>query len=61
MMTEIEKQAETEEETKLDSLEMTEGRKKLKVQQEQLVEKGNMKKKVEVQAYKPPISFPQRL
>ena len=61
MMIEKEKQAETEEETKLDSLEMTEGRRKLKVQQEQLVDKGNMKKKEEVQAYKPPISFPQRL
>ena len=60
-MTEIGKQAETGEETKLDSSKMTEERRELKVQKKQLVEEGDLKKKKEVQAYKPPIPFPQRL
>ena len=60
-MAEKEKQEESEKETKMDSSEMTEERRKLKVQQEQPVEKGDLKKKGEVQTYKPPIPFPQRL
>ena len=60
-MTEKEEKVETEEETKLDSSEMTEERRKLKVQREHLVEEGDLKKKEEVQAYKPPIPFSQRL
>ena len=40
---------------------MTEDKRKLKVQQEQPIEEGDLKKKEEVQAYKPHISFPQRL
>ena len=51
----------TEKETKLNSLEMTEDKRKLKVHQEQPVEEGDLKNKDEVQAYKPPIPFPQRL
>ena len=58
MMTEKENQAKTEEETKLDSSKMIEERRKLKVQQEQPVEKVDLKKKDEVQAYKPHIPFP---
>ena len=60
-MIEKEDKVETEEETKLDSSEMTEERRKLKVQREHLVEEGDLKKKEEVQAYKPPIPFSQRL
>ena len=40
---------------------MTEDKRKLKVQQEQPIEEGDLEKKEEVQAYKPHISFPQRL
>ena len=48
IMIEKEKQAKTEEETKMDSSEMTEDRRKLKVQQEQPVEEGDLRKKEEV-------------
>ena len=61
MMTEKDKQAETGKETKLDNSKMTEERRKVEVQTAQWIEKGNLKKKEEVQAYKPPIPFPQRL
>ena len=57
-MTKKVKQAETEEETKMDSLETTEKIRKLKVKQEQPVEEGDLKNKEEVQAYKPPIPLP---
>ena len=40
---------------------MIEEIRKLKVQQEQPIEEGDLKKKEKVQAYKPPIPFPQRL
>ena len=61
IMTEKEKQVETEKEIKLDSSEMIEARRKLNVRQEQQVEKGYLRKKEKVQAYKPIILFPQRL
>ena len=61
MMTEKDKQAETREETKLDNSEMTKERRKAKVQTEQQIEKGNLKKKEKEQAYMPSILFPQRL
>ena len=60
-MTEKEEKGETEKETKLDSSEMTKERRKLKVQQEQPVKEGDLKKKKGVQAYKLPIPFFQRL
>ena len=60
-MTLKEKQAKTEEETKLGSSKMIEEKRKLKVHQKQPVEEGDLKKKDEVQAYKPSIPFPQRL
>ena len=41
--------------------ELTEESEKSKVQQEQQTKKGKLKMKEEVQAYKPPILFPQRL
>ena len=44
-MTEKEKQAETEEETKLDNSKLTEEKRKLKVEQEQQVKEGDLKKK----------------
>ena len=56
-----EKKKETEKEIKMGSSEKTEESRKEKVQQEQLLEEGNLKKKEEVQGYKPPIPFPQRL
>ena len=40
---------------------MTEKKRKFKVQQEQPVEEGDLKRKEGVQAYKAPIPFPQRL
>ena len=61
MMNEKDKQAETREETKLDSLEMTKEKRKVKVQTEQQIEKGNLKNKEKEQAYMPSILFPQRL
>ena len=60
-MTEKEDKVETKEETKLYNSEMTEDRRKLKVQQEQPMEEGDLKMKEVVQAYKPPIPFSQRL
>ena len=48
IMTEKENQVETKEETKLDSSEMIEERRKLKLRQEQPVEKGDLRKKEEV-------------
>ena len=60
-MTLKEKQSKTEEETKIDSSEMTKEKRKLKVHQKQPIEEGDLKKKDEVQAYKPFIPFPQRL
>ena len=44
-MTEKEKQAKTEEETKLDNSKMTKEKRKLKVEQEQQVKEGDLKKK----------------
>ena len=61
IMTEKEKQAETREETKLDISEMTEERRKYEVRTKQQIEKGNLNKKKEEQAYIPYIPFPQRL
>ena len=58
MTTEKEEKLEIEEETKLDNSKMTEERRKLKMRQEQPVEEGDLKKKEEVQFYKPPIPFP---
>ena len=60
-MTEKEEKVETGKENELNNSEMAEDRRKSKVQQEQQVEEGELKKKKEMQAYKPPVSFPQRL
>ena len=61
MMTKKDKQTETGKETKLDSSEMTEEKRKAEVQTKLHIEKGNLKKKEEEQAYMPSILFPQRL
>ena len=60
-MVEIEKHAEIGEEIKQNSLEFTKRERTVKVQQKKLVEEGNMRKKDEVQAYKPLVPYPQRL
>ena len=60
-MAEIEKHAEIREEIKQYSLEFTEEERTLKVQQEQPVEEGDLRKKEEVKAYKSLVQFPQRL
>ena len=57
-MVEIEKHAKIGEEIKLFSSEVTEEERTIKVQQEQLVEEGVLRKKEEVQTYKPQVSFP---
>ena len=61
MKTKKENKEEIEKEIKLGSSENTEESRKKKVQQEQLVEERNLKKKEEVQAYMPSIPFLQRL
>ena len=58
---EIEKHAKIGEEIKQYSSKFTEEERTTKVQQKQLVEKGDLRKKEEVQAYKPPVPFHQRL
>ena len=60
-MAEIEKHVEIREEIEQYNSEVTEKEIIVKVQQEQLVEEGDMRKKEEVQAYKSPVPFPQRL
>ena len=60
-MAEIEKHVEIREEIKQYSLEFTEEERTLKVQQEQPVEEGDLRKKEEVKAYKSLVQFPQRL
>ena len=57
-LTEKEEQAETGKENKINITELTEESEKSKVQQEQQIEEGKLKRKEEVQAYKPPIPFP---
>ena len=46
---------------KQQSLKVGEEDRTTKMQQEQQVEKGNLKKKEEVKAYNPQVPFPQRL
>ena len=58
---EEEKHTEIGEELKQQSSEVAELDRTAKMQQEQQVEKGNLKKKEEVKAYNPQVSFPQRL
>ena len=58
---ENQERVETGRDNKQFNLELIKESEKAEVQQEQLVEEGDLKKKDEVQAYKPPISFPQRL
>ena len=60
-MAEIEKHAEIGEEKKQNSSKVTERERTVTVQQKQPVEEGNLRKKYEVQACKPPVPFPQRL
>ena len=57
-MTEKEEKVETTKENELNNSEMTEKRRKSKVQPERQVEEGELKKNEEMQAYKPPIPFP---
>ena len=45
----------------MSSLELVKETKKEEVQIEQQIEKGKLKKKEEMQAYKPVVPFPQRL
>ena len=59
--TEEEKHAEIGEELKQHSLEVVEEDRTAKIQQEQQVERGNLRKKEEVKAYNPQVPFPQRL
>ena len=59
--TEKEKHTKIGEETKQYSSEITEEESTVKVHQKQLVEEGDLRKKEEVQAYKPQVPFPQRL
>ena len=59
--TEEEKHAEIGEEIKQYSSEITEEERMVKVQEKQLIEEGDRRKKEEVQAYKPQVPFPQRL
>ena len=58
---EEEKHTEIGEELKQQSSEVAELDRTAKMQQEQQVEKGNLKKKEEVKAYNPQVPFPQRL
>ena len=60
-MAEIEKHVEIGEDIKQNYSEVTERERIIKLQQKQPVEEGNLRKKNEVQAYKPPVPFPQRL
>ena len=60
-MVEIEKHEEIGEEIKQNSSKVTEREITVKVQQKQPVEEGNLRKKYEVQAYKPLVPFPQRI
>ena len=60
-MVEIEKHAKNGEEIKQYSSKVTEEQRTVKVSQKKSVEDGYLRKKGEVQAYKPPVSFPQRL
>ena len=59
--TEKEMKEETGKETELSSLDLVEETEKEEAQLEQQVEKGELKKKEEMQAYMPAIPFPQRL
>ena len=59
--TEEEKHAEIGAELKQHSLEVVEENRTAKIQQEQQVERGNLRKKEEVKAYNPQVPFPQRL
>ena len=56
-----EKHAEIGEELKHHSSEVAEEDRTAKMQQEEQVEKGNLRKKEEVKAYNPQVPFPQRL
>ena len=55
--TEEEKHTEVGEEIKQYNLEVTEEERTVKVQQKQPVEEGDLRKKEEVKAYKPPVPF----
>ena len=59
--TEEEKHTKIREEIKHNGSEVTEEERTVKVQQNQPVEEGDLRKKEEVQAYKPQVLFPQRL
>ena len=58
---EKEKHAEIGEELKQHSSEVVEEDRAAKIQQEEQVEKGNLRKKEEAKAYNPQVPFPQRL
>ena len=58
---EKEKHAEIREKLKQHSLEVAEEDRTTKMQQEQQVEKGNLRNKEEVKVYNPQVSFPRRL
>ena len=60
-MAEMDKHVEIGEEIKQYSLEVIEKERKKKVQQKQPVEEGDLRKKEEVQAYKPLVPFSQKL
>ena len=60
-MDEIEKHVEIGEEIKPYSSKFIEEERTIKVQQEQPIKEGDLRKKEEVQAYKPLVPFPQRL
>ena len=59
--TKEEKHSEIGEERKQYSSEITEEERTVKMQQKQPVEEGDLRKKEEVQAYKPQVPLPQRL
>ena len=59
--TEEEKHAEVGEELNQHSSEVAEEDRTTKMQQEQQVEKGNLRKNEEVKTYSPQVPFPQRL
>ena len=59
--TKEEKHVEIGEELKQHSLEVAKEERTAKMQQEQQVEEGNIRKNEEVQAYNPQVPFPQRL
>ena len=56
-----EKNTKIGEEIKQNNSEITKEERTVKMQQKQPVEKGDLRKKEEVQAYKPQVPFPQRL